>query len=216
MNRRIDLSRIEVRDTRPEETADAVAVAARAMCTSPMAYAVLGDDEQRRYRHTHRLFERLYRLAAHQRPLVARLDGRVIASTNDLVLGACRARPIDMIRMLPALSTLGPRSAARALRWFNDWEHRDPDRPHAHFGPFGVEPELQGNGIGSLVVREYTRRLDDAGEDSYLETEKPENVALYSRFGFEVVEENELLGVSNWFMWREAGARGPALRERGG
>ena len=58
MNRRIDLSRIEVRDTRPEETADAVAVAARAMCTSPMAYAVLGDDEQRRYRHTHRLFER--------------------------------------------------------------------------------------------------------------------------------------------------------------
>ena len=118
----------------------------------------------------------------------------MIASTNDLVLGACRARPIDMVRMLPALSTLGPRSAARALRWFTDWEHRDPDRPHAHFGPFGVEPELQGNGIGSVVLREYTSRLDAAGEDSYLETEKPQNVALYQRFGFEVIEENELLG----------------------
>ena len=66
------------------------------------------------------------------------------------------------------------------------------------------------------MLREYTRRLDEAGEDSYLETEKPENVALYSRFGFEVVEENELLGVRNWFMWREAGARGPALRDRDG
>ena len=145
-----------------------------------MAYAVLGADHDRRYRHTHRFFSRLYRLAAHQRPLVARLDGRIVASTNDLVGGACRARPSTSLRSLPALALTGPRAAVRAARWFNDWERRDPDRPHAHFGPFGVEPELQGRGIGSLVLREYTRRLDEAGEHSYLETEKPENVALYA------------------------------------
>ena len=110
------------------------------------------------------------------------------------------------------LALAGPRAGVRAARWFTDWSRRDPDRPHAHFGPFGVEPELQGNGIGSLVLREYTRRLDDAGEHSYLETEKPENVALYSRFGFEVVDEGEVIGVHCWFMWREAGAGGPALR----
>ena len=69
-----------------------------------------------------------------------------------------------------------------------------------------MEPALQGRGIGSLVLREYTRRLDEAGEDSYLETEKPQNVALYSRFGYEVIEETEVLGVPNWFMWREARA----------
>jgi GNAT superfamily N-acetyltransferase len=211
---RIDISRIEVGDTRPRETAEAVAVAARAMCTSPMAFAVLGENPDRRYRHTHRFFSRLYRLAAHQRPLVARLDGRIVASTNDLVGGACRARPVDIVRTLPALAITGPRAAVRTARWFNDWEHRDPDRPHAHFGPFGVEPELQGNGIGSLVLREYTRRLDEAGEHSYLETEKPENVALYSRFGFEVIEEARVLDVPNWFMWREAGADAPATRGR--
>jgi ribosomal protein S18 acetylase RimI-like enzyme len=212
MSETIDL-RIEVGDTRPDETEEAVAVAARAMCTSPMAYAVLGGDHARRYRHTRRLFSRLYLLAAHQRPLVARLDGRIVASTNDLVERACRARPIDIVRSLPALAPVGPRSAVRAARWFNDWEHRDPDRPHAHFGPFGVEPEFQGQGIGSLVLREYTRRLDESGEHSYLETEKPENVALYQRFGFEVIDETELFGVPNWFMWREAGALGPALRD---
>jgi GNAT superfamily N-acetyltransferase len=214
VSERPDLSRIEIGDTRPEETAEAVAVAARAMCTSPMAFAVLGPDPGRRYRHTHRFFSRLYMLAVHQRPLVARLDGRIVASTNDLVGGACRARPIDILRSLPVLALTGPRSAVRAARWFNDWEHRDPDRPHAHFGPFGVEPEMQGKGIGSLVLHEYTRRLDEAGDHSYLETEKPENVALYQRFGFEVIEEDRVLGVPNWFMWREAGADAPATRNR--
>ena len=176
-----------------------------------MAVAVLGADPDRCYRHLHRFFTRLYRLAANQRPLVARLDGRIVASTNDLVGGACRARPIDKLRSVPALALTGPRAAIRAARWFDDWEHRDPDRPHAHFGPFGVEPELQGRGIGSIFLREYTRRLDEAGEASYLETEKPQNVALYQRFGFEVIEEAEVLATPNWFMWREAGAGGPAL-----
>jgi GNAT superfamily N-acetyltransferase len=212
--RALDPAAIEVADTRPDEVAEAVAVAARAMCTSPMAYAVLGDDHDRRYRHTHRFFARLYRLAPQQRPLVARFEGRVVASTNDLVRGSCRARPIDIARSLPALALAGPRGAIRIGRWFADWERRDPDRAHAHFGPFGVEPELQGRGIGSLVLREYTRRLDEAGEHSYLETEKPENVALYQRFGFEIVDEAEVLGVPNWFMWREAGADAPATRDR--
>ena len=212
MRERIDVSRIEVGDTRPDEIEDAIAVAARAMSTSPMAVAVLGTDQERCRRHLERFFTRLYKLAANQRPLVARLDGRVVASTNDLVGGACRARPADKLRSLPALALTGLRSAIRAGKWFEDWEHRDPDRPHAHYGPFGVEPELQGQGIGSIVMREYVRRLDENGEASYLETEKPENVALYQRFGFEVIEEAEVLGVPNWFMWREPGAKGPGLR----
>ena len=210
---RVDLTRIEVGETRPEEIAEAVAVAARAMSTSPMAVAVLGPDRERCRRHLHRFFTRLYKLAANQRPIVARLDGRVIASTNDLVGGACRAGSVDKLRSLPALAFTGPRSAIRAAKWFEDWEHRDPDRPHAHYGPFGVEPELQGQGIGSLVMRFYCERLDANREASYLETEKPQNVALYQRFGFEVIEEAEVLGVPNWFMWREPGARGPGLRD---
>ena len=214
MSGAVDLERIEVGDTRPDEVAEAVAVASRAMCTSPLTYAVIGDDPGRRYRHTHRWFTRLYRLAAHQRPLVARLDGRIVASSNDLVRGGCRPRTIDIVRSLPALAITGPRAAVRAARWFNDWGRRDPDRPHHHFGPFGVEPELQGRGIGTVLLREYTRRLDEAGEHSYLETEKPQNVALYGRFGYEVIDEDEVLGVPNWFMWREAGADAPATRDR--
>jgi GNAT superfamily N-acetyltransferase len=209
----IDLSGIEVGDTRPDETEAAIDVAARALADGPLTIAVCGEDLEYNFRQLRRFFRLQYRLAPHQRPLVARLDGRIVASTNDLHSGGCHASPWMKLRSAPALLATRPSVALRTLRWFSDWERRDPlPRPHAHFGPFGVLPELQGRGIGSLVLTEYTRRLDAAGEDAYLETEKRENVALYSRFGFEVVEEAEVLGVPNWFMWRDAGALSPARR----
>jgi ribosomal protein S18 acetylase RimI-like enzyme len=211
----VDLGRIEVGDTRPDELDAAIDVAARALADDPLVIAVVGPDPDRCHRHLRRFFALQYRLAPHQRPLVARLDGRIVASTNDLHRGACHAGPWMKLRSLPAMLATRPSIAARALRWFSDWERRDPrERPHSHFGPFGVLPELQGRGIGSLVLAEYTRRLDAADENAYLETEKPENVALYGRFGFRVIEEAEVLGVPNWFMWREAGALAPATRSR--
>jgi GNAT superfamily N-acetyltransferase len=210
----LDLARVEVGDLRPDERQAAIGVVARAMCTSPMAIAVIRGDRERRRRLLERFFGRLYRVAHEQRPLVARLEGRVVASTNDLPGGACRFSAAQRLRALPDALVTPPPITARALRWLSDWERRDPDRPHSHYGPFGVEPELQGRGIGSLMMVEYTRRLDDDGEDAYLETDKPENVALYQRFGFEVIDESELFGAANWFMWREAGALGPGHRPR--
>jgi GNAT superfamily N-acetyltransferase len=210
----LDLARVEVGDTRPDEVPAAIAVVARAMSTSPMSTAVIRGDQAKRVRYLTMFFTRLYRVARNQRPLVARLDGRVIASTNDLVGGACRFSIRERLSAAPDLVRSNPAVTVRALRWLNDWERRDPGAPHAHYGPFGVEPALQGRGVGSLVMAEYTRRLDTAGEDSYLETDKPENVALYSRFGFEVIDEAEVLGAANWFMWRPAGVDAPATRDR--
>jgi ribosomal protein S18 acetylase RimI-like enzyme len=208
----MEISGVEVAETRPDEIQAAVEVVARALAENPMARAVIGPDSDARLRHTQRFFRTFYKVARNQRPLVARLDGRIVGSTNDLVGGACRFGLREGLGLLPQLARTPPAVTARSLRWLVDWERRDPDRPHAHFGPLGVAPELQGRGIGTKILTEYTRRLDAAGEHSYLEADKPENVALYSRFGFEVIEEAEVLGVPCWFMFREAGARGPALR----
>ena len=57
-------------------------------------------------------------------------------------------------------------------------------------------------------MREHCR-LDGAGEVGYLETDKPDNVRFYERFGYEVVGEQPVLGVPNWFMRRPAGAGRP-------
>jgi ribosomal protein S18 acetylase RimI-like enzyme len=74
-----------------------------------------------------------------------------------------------------------------------------------------VLPEFQGRGIGKKLVEYYCALLDRSGEASYLETDKPDNVTLYSRFGFEVIKERFVLGIRNWFMWRPATCRQPSV-----
>lgn len=210
----IEPDRIEVGEMRPSEREDAIAVIARAMSDSPQHVAAFGDDHDRIRRNLTRMFRSLYATVRGQHPLVARLDGRVVGATNDLRDAGCRPTAIEKLRLAPAVLATGPRALPRVGRWLADWERRDPDAPHSHYGPFGVEPRLQGRGIGSLVLGEYTRRLDADRLDAYLETDKPENVALYSRFGFEVTDEGAVLGTPNWFMWRRGGADAPATRGR--
>ena len=48
----------------------------------------------------------------------------------------------------------------------------------------------------------FCATVDAAGGVAYLETDKPENVGYYERFGFETVGEVDVLGVTNWFMRR--------------
>ena len=54
-----------------------------------------------------------------------------------------------------------------------------------------------------MLLADYCRRLDRRGLLSYLETDKPENVRLYKRFGYEVIADDDVIGVVNWFMMRE-------------
>ena len=69
------------------------------------------------------------------------------------------------------------------------WAKYDPAEPHSHLGPVAVDPELQGRGVGSMLLAEYCQRLDQRTMLSYLETDKSENVRLYQRFGYHVTAE---------------------------
>jgi GNAT superfamily N-acetyltransferase len=94
--------------------------------------------------------------------------------------------------------------APRMDTWLRAWRQRDPDSAHSHFGPIAVAPERQGTGVGRLLMQRYCAEVDGTAEPGYLETDRPENVRFYSRAGFEVVSETEVLGVRNWFMRRAA------------
>jgi predicted N-acetyltransferase YhbS len=65
-----------------------------------------------------------------------------------------------------------------------------------------VEPRLQGQGIGSALLRESCRRIDADGRAAYLENDTAGNLPLLERFGFEVREEHDVLGTPHWFMLR--------------
>ncbi len=53
----------------------------------------------------------------------------------------------------------------------------------------------------------FCAQIDAAHEDAYLETDKTINARFYERFGFKVVGEQEVLGVTNYFMLRQAERR---------
>lgn len=52
-----------------------------------------------------------------------------------------------------------------------------------------VDPSVQRGGIGARLQQEGLDMADKDGLDCYLETQKPENLVYYRRFGYEVAEE---------------------------
>ncbi|HTF33338.1 MAG TPA: hypothetical protein VK714_06495 [Myxococcota bacterium] len=52
------------------------------------------------------------------------------------------------------------------------------------------------------MLTKFCAKMDECAALSYLETDKPQNVRFYERFGYTVVAEGLVLGVDNWFMIR--------------
>lgn len=66
----------------------------------------------------------------------------------------------------------------------------------------GVDPDAQGAGLGSALVRHGLAFAAADGADAFLETSVNHNVPYYERFGFEVVDEADMPGEGPhvWFM----------------
>jgi ribosomal protein S18 acetylase RimI-like enzyme len=199
----VEVATIEIRDLRAEEVPEAVGVLARGMRDNPLHVAAYGDDPERRLRCHARLMRGLFRVFSAQQPICAIRDGTLVGVTGVAPVGTCQPSATQRLRLLPSLVALGPRTAARVGSWIASWAKHDPDEAHVHLGPLAVDAHLQGQGIGSLIMHEHCRRLDGAREVGYLETDRSENVRFYERFGFEVIGEDLVIGVPNWFMRRE-------------
>jgi ribosomal protein S18 acetylase RimI-like enzyme len=196
------LENVEVRPIEGEELRTAALVAARGMRDNPLHVAAIGSNPERRVRVMHRVFSRLLTLPG--RPTLGAWDGdRLVGVADSAEPGRCQPSPRDRLRVAPAMLMAGT-AAPRMGRWLSTWAKHDPDRQHSHFGPLAVDIDLQGRGIGTLLLAAYCQGLDDAGVLAYLETDKAENVRLYERFGFVVTAEADVIGVKSWFMTREA------------
>jgi GNAT superfamily N-acetyltransferase len=139
-----------------------------------------------------------------QTPLVA-LDGDTIVDVTGIAPpGTCQPSIGQTARYLPHLLPIGPRAMMRLSQNMKSRATVDPEERHSHLGPLAVDAHLRRHGIGTQILGEYCRRLDEAKMVGYLETETEtdDNVRLYSRFGFTVVAEKLVLGVPNWFMVR--------------
>lgn len=174
----------------PPEVEEVLDVLARGMRDNPLTIAAFGNDpEQRRQRFRWFVGGRARALGWGPNMLVARgAEGAIVGVCNTIPPGDRPSRP--QLRVLPSLLSNGPGFAGR----------------HWRLGPLAVDAHLQGMGIGSLLMRVFCAQMDAAREDAYLETDKEINIQFFhERFGFEVVGEEEALGVTNWSMLRREG-----------
>ena len=187
---------------------EALEVIARGMRDNPMHVAAFGEDPEIRRRRFHAFMSAAISVKDFSQMLAAYgADGRIVGVCGSMPPGGCLPTLGEKPRILRSLLSNGPLTTVRTMRWLGVWAEHDPDERHWHLGPLAVEPHLRGMGIGSNLMRVFCARMDAAKEDAYLETDEPANVRFYERFGFEVVGEQEVLGISNWFMLRRAQGR---------
>lgn len=88
---------------------------------------------------------------------------------------------------------------------FDRLHRRDMPQPHWYLWLLAVDPPQQGKGVGGELLRRTLAEADGAALPCYLETARQSNVALYRRFGFQVLRESTLGsgGPVFWTMLRE-------------
>ena len=81
--------------------------------------------------------------------------------------------------------------------------HKAVKGPHWYLMAIGTSPTRQGTGLGSALLELGTSRADTAGIPCYLETATESNVAYYSKRGFEVTGQANVLGFTLYGMVRQ-------------
>jgi GNAT superfamily N-acetyltransferase len=194
------VSGIRVEPLVPKMHEEASRVLARAFVTNPLHVAVFGADQ---LAANETFFRNVLRVLK-GRALVA-IDGdRIVALVHWVHSPRCQFSPSEKLSLAPALmSAFGFGGAMRIGTWLATWSKHDPSTPHTHLGPIAVDPGEQGRHIGQRLMEEYCHDLDRTGAVGYLETDRPENVRFYRRFGFAMADEVDVLGVRNYLMLRE-------------
>jgi predicted N-acetyltransferase YhbS len=71
-----------------------------------------------------------------------------------------------------------------AAREQRTMEKRHPREPHFYIRTIGVRTALQGQGLGSALMRPTLEKADSAGLPTYIEASTERSAALYERLGF--------------------------------
>ena len=161
---------------------------------------IIPDPDVRRHRLP-LLFDLLFRVdhadglvlraVGNEAATLWRLPGRANTSTVSLILNA-----------LPMLRIFGT-AIGRALVVSNAIDAHHPKEPFVYLHFVGTRPQAQGKGFGAAVIRAGLKQASDEGMPVYLETATPENVGLYTRLGFNIVEEWDVPnGPHFWSMLR--------------
>jgi GNAT superfamily N-acetyltransferase len=192
---------VEVAILTEAELPDAIGTLARGMRDNPLHVAAFGDDLAHRVASLTQMFSGV--MPMQPEPLRARADGAIVGVCGHIPPGPCMVTTFGELpadQFPPFFEDRGDQ--ARVVEWLQTWGKHDPAEPHFHLGPVAADAGKQGQGIGSALMQAFCDRVDRDGALAYLETDKAGNVKFYAKFGFETIDEANVIGVSNWFMRR--------------
>jgi ribosomal protein S18 acetylase RimI-like enzyme len=129
------------------------------------------------------------------------LDDRMACVALSCAPGQYPHRPFAFATHAMACVTTGWRGIRNFIRTDAYMTGRHPREPHQYLFVLGVEPELQGRGLGSTYLRTLSERADAAHLPCYLETDKPTSVSLYRRAGYDVLTDEDVVGVNGLHVW---------------
>jgi ribosomal protein S18 acetylase RimI-like enzyme len=128
-------------------------------------------------------------------------DGRVVGVALTLGPGAYPPPFGAQLRMAIRVARTGAKSALGYARAGNHMQRLHPKEPHWYLFFLGVEPELQGQGLGGKLLARMNERADRDRVIAYLETDRESNLRLYQRYGFQIVTDDVLPQVRNLRLW---------------
>jgi ribosomal protein S18 acetylase RimI-like enzyme len=189
-------SKIEVDALQAQDEPLAAALLARAFESNPLNLAAIQSPNAARRRRCNLQGMRclLPVATAHGLVLAASLDGQL---AGVLVAAPPFSYPFPPAPFWQRMHTVFSQGLAVARRWreaFESLDARHPTAPHWYLGTLGVEPSLQGRGVGTALTRNWLARVDPDGLAAYLETDRAENLPFYARFGFRPVAAFPVLG----------------------
>jgi GNAT superfamily N-acetyltransferase len=99
-----------------------------------------------------------------------------------------------------------PRTLRRAGTYLRTILKVHPKELNWYLPLLAVDPSVQGQGVGSMLMREGVSRMEKDGVGGYLETQKEENHAFYNRFGYGLRDTLHPVpdGPPYYTMWRPA------------
>ena len=189
-----------------DEISELAAVLARAFAHDPFYAWMAGDAPERNQRMRDGWSGILRYGSAHMEQTYTTDDHAGVAIW--LPPGHRGPSVIDSLRQMPALARLAGwgrlRKIGDAMADLEAHRRRHAPSPHFYLSALGVEPDRQGEGVGTALVQPVLDRCDRDRTPAYLETAVARNVLLYERLGFDVVEEIDLPGtdIHGWLMLR--------------
>lgn len=178
---------------------------ARAFLDDPVFVWAFPDERTR--------LKRMMAMNAAMLPPMLGLDHAELYTTDDHAGLAIWAGPETwqtptsaMLRAMPRLmKAMGLSGIRKFVSFTNALMKVHPHEPHWYLAGIGTDPPKQGTGVGSALIRKKLDVCDTQRLPAYLETQKPQNVPYYEKFGFRVTGEMDppLDAPHMWLLWRD-------------